>query len=50
MNTAEQNRKVADIHRELLLKVDLELLARGGRAAEDGPGPVVLVVHDPQEG
>src|SRR5687767_4462164 len=45
----EQHREVADVSGKFLLEVDFELCRADIRAAESGPRPVILPVHDRQQ-
>ena len=49
MNTREQHRKIPHVSGVLLLEVNPELCTVDPGAAEDGPGPVMLAVHDGQQ-
>ena len=49
VHPAEEHREVAHVDIELLLEVEQQLGAAGVALVEDGPGPVILAVHDRQQ-
>ena len=50
MDAGEEDGKVSDVHGVFLLEVNLQLLFREAARGKMLPGPVMLSVHDTEEG